>query len=153
MNAQVDQIVDFRPMQMTDIDAVMKIEPTIYSHPWTAGNFSDSLQSGYSAWMMMQGETVVGYALMMIAADEAQLLNISIDKPFQGRGLGRILLDKMMRVAKEKLATNMFLEVRVSNHGAIRLYEQAGFNEMSIRPNYYPAKQGREDAVLMGLAI
>jgi ribosomal-protein-alanine N-acetyltransferase len=153
MSAQLEQLVTFRPMQETDLDAVMEIEPTIYSHPWSRGNFSDSINSGYSALMMMQGQTIIGYALMMVAADEAQLLNISVDKPFQKKGFGRILLDKMMRIAKDKAATNMFLEVRVSNHGAIHLYEQAGFNEMSIRPKYYPAKHGREDAVLMGLAI
>lgn len=153
MSAQLDQMVTFRPMQQADLDAVMEIEPLLYSHPWSRGNFSDSLNSGYGAIMMMQGSNIVGYALMMIAAGEAQLLNISVAKPFQKQGFGRLLLDKMMRIAKSEAATDMFLEVRVSNHGAIRLYEQAGFNEMSIRPKYYPAGNGREDALLMGLAI
>jgi ribosomal-protein-alanine N-acetyltransferase len=153
MSAQLDQLVTFKPMTMDDLGAIMQIEPTIYSHPWTRGNFSDSLKSGYSAWMMMQGQTVIGYALMMMVLDEAHLLNISVAKAYQKQGFGRMILDKMQMVAKQYHAANMFLEVRASNIAAISLYESVGFNEMSIRRNYYPAKQGREDAVLMGLAL
>jgi len=153
MSAQLETIVSFRPMQLTDIDAVMQIEPTIYSHPWTRGNFSDSIHSGYSAWMMMQGQHIVGYALMMLVLDEAHLLNLSIDKPFQKQGFGKMLIEKMCKIAKQYKAANMFLEVRASNIAAIALYENVGFNEMSIRRNYYPAHGGREDAVLMGLAL
>ena len=153
MSAQLDQLVTFKPMTMDDLDAIMQIEPTIYSHPWTRGNFSDSLKSGYSAWIMLQGKTLIGYALMMMVLDEAHLLNLSVAKPYQKQGFGRIMLEKMLTVAKQYHAANMFLEVRASNLAAIRLYESVGFNEMSIRRNYYPAKQGREDAVLMGLAL
>ncbi len=162
MSAQFDQIsaqnslqasLQFRPMQLTDLDAIMQIEPTIYSHPWTRGNFSDSLNSGYSAWLLIQEKNIVGYALMMLVLDEAHLLNLSIAKNYQKQGFGRILLNKMCDIAKQHNAANMFLEVRASNIVAIKLYENVGFNEMSIRRNYYPAHGGREDAVLMGLAL
>lgn len=153
MSAQLDRLVRFAPMQMRDLDAIMRIEPTIYSHPWTRGNFSDSLKSGYSAWNMLIGDEIIGYALMMMVLDEAHLLNISIAKAYQKQGFGQMLLEKMLAIAKQHQANDMFLEVRASNVAAISLYEKMGFNEMSIRRHYYPAHTGREDAVLMGLAL
>lgn len=153
MSVQLAQLVTFKPMEIADVDAIMAIEPTIYSHPWSKGNFTDSLKMGYPAYMMMQDNVLVGYALMMMILDEAHLLNISIAKPYQRKGLGRVLLAEMMTIAQQKQALNMFLEVRVSNLAAIKLYESMGFNEMSIRRQYYPTEDGREDAVLMGLAL
>jgi [ribosomal protein S18]-alanine N-acetyltransferase len=153
MSAQLQPNLQLRPMQMDDLDAVMQIEPTIYSHPWTRGNFSDSLNSGYSAWVLEENQTMIGYALMMLVMDEAHLLNLSIAKHQQKRGLGRYLLEHMMTIAKNHRAVNMFLEVRPSNISAIALYENIGFCEISVRRGYYPAKEGREDAVLMGLAL
>jgi len=143
----------FRPMLASDLDAIMQIEPHIYSHPWTRGNFSDSLKSEHSAWVLEHNEKIIGYALMMMVLDEAHLLNLSITKVYQKQGLGRYLLEQMIRVAQHQKAANMFLEVRSSNISAITLYENIGFNEMAIRRGYYPAQNGREDAVLMGLAL
>ena len=153
MNAQLKPNLSLRPMQTDDLDAVMQIEPTIYSHPWTRGNFSDSLNSGYSAWVLEEDSEMIGYALLMLVMDEAHLLNLSIAKPQQKRGLGRYLLEHMLNIAKNHKVTNMFLEVRPSNISAIALYENMGFSEMAVRRGYYPAKDGREDAVLMGLAL
>jgi len=143
----------FRPMVESDIDAIMQIEPYIYSHPWSRGNFSDSLVSGYSAWVLLDGAQIIGYSLMMMVLDEAHLLNLSIAKAYQKQGLGRLLLEHMVAIAKRQNAANMFLEVRPSNISAIALYENIGFSEMAIRRGYYPAHNGREDAVLMGLAL
>ncbi len=150
---ELDVQYRFRPMTEGDLDAVMAIEPHIYSHPWTRGNFVDSLASGYSAWVLLDGAKIIGYSLMMLVLDEAHLLNLSIDKTYQKRGLGRLLLEHMIASAKQHGAANMFLEVRPSNISAIALYENIGFNEMAIRRGYYPAQNGREDAVLMGLAL
>ena len=143
----------FRPMQPTDLDAIMAIEPLIYPYPWTRGNFSDSLHAAHSAWVLLRDQKIIGYALLMLVLDEAHLLNLSIAKAYQKQGLGRCLLQHMIDLAKDQQAANVFLEVRVSNGSAIALYENMGFNEMAIRRNYYPAANGREDAVLMGLAI
>lgn len=140
-------------MTSDDLDAIMEIEPHIYSHPWSRGNFSDSLKSSYPAWVLEYDKKIIGYALMMMVLDEAHLLNLSIAKIFQKQGLGRLLLEHMIEMAKKQGATDMFLEVRPSNISAIALYENMGFNEMAIRRGYYPAHNGREDAVLMGLAL
>lgn len=153
MSAQLKPNLSLRPMQMDDLDAIMQIEPTIYSHPWTRGNFSDSLNSGYSAWVLECGGEIIGYALMMMVMDEAHLLNLSVAKPNQKQGLGRYLLEHMIEKARQYKAANMFLEVRPSNVSAIALYENMGFCEMAVRRGYYPAHNGREDAVLMGLAL
>lgn len=153
MNAVLKSQYQFRPMRMDDLDAIMAIEPQIYPYPWTRGNFSDSLKSGYSAWVLMLNEQIIGYSLVMMVMDEAHLLNLSVAKAYQKQGLGRLLLEHMIEIAKSEQAINMFLEVRPSNISAIALYENMGFNEMAIRRGYYPAANGREDAVLMGLAI
>lgn len=158
MSAVLKKKYQLRPMQLDDLDAIMQIEPTIYSHPWTRGNFSDSLSSGYSAWIMEQNSKMIGYALMMMVMDEAHLLNLSVAKHKQKQGLGRYLLEHMLKIAKNYQAANMFLEVRPSNLAAIALYENMGFCEMAVRRGYYPAnpkisKTDREDAILMGLAL
>ena len=158
MSAQLKTQYQIRPMQMDDLDAIMQIEPTIYSHPWTRGNFSDSLQNGYSGWVLEHDGQMIGYSLLMMIMDEAHLLNLSVAKQMQKQGLGRFLLEHMIATAKTHKALNMFLEVRPSNISAIALYENMGFCEISVRRGYYPAdpktsETGREDAVLMGLAL
>ena len=140
-------------MQMGDINAIMAIEPEIYAYPWTRGNFSDSLNAGYSCWIYEQDNIIIGYAVAMLVLDEAHLLNISIAKAYQGQGLGRSLLHHLMQIARRHGAVHLFLEVRPSNQTAIHLYESMGFNEMAVRRGYYPAADGREDAILMGMAL
>lgn len=153
MNALLDTRLDFRPMQPADLDAVMAIEPFIYPYPWSRGNFSDSLAAGHSCWILEQNRCIVGYSVLMLVLDEAHLLNISIAAGHQGRGLGRALLAHMQDTARQHGAQQMFLEVRPSNTPALRLYESFGFNEMAIRRGYYPARGGREDAILMGMVL
>ncbi len=142
-----------RPMTASDLDAIMAIESVNFPFPWTDGNFKDSMNSGYMCLVMEQGKQLMAYAILMMVLDEAHLLNISVAQSHQGQGWGRYLLLQMMEIGREKGGLNMFLEVRPSNHSAIGLYESMGFNEMGIRPGYYPAHNGREDAVLMGMAL
>jgi len=142
-----------RKMQRADLDAVMAIEPSLYSHPWTRGNFTDSLKSGYRCHVFELAGEIIGYAVLMLVLDEAHVLNISIAKPYQGQGWGRGLLNEMAAIARKNKSQTMFLEVRSSNKVAIGLYESMGFNEFSVRKGYYPAVNGREDAILMGLAL
>lgn len=153
MNALLDTRLVFRPMQPADLDAIMAIEPVIYPYPWSRGNFSDSLAAGHSCWVLEQNRNIVGYAVLMLVLDEAHLLNISIAADHQGHGLGRALLSHVQDTARQYGAQQMFLEVRPSNTPALRLYEGFGFNEMAIRRGYYPARDGREDAVLMGMVL
>ena len=154
MNAQLKSAnVSFREMQASDLDALMQIETVNFPFPWTAGNFKDSINSGYTCLVLEIDNALVGYAILMMVLDEAHLLNISVAPSWKGKGWGRYLLNHMMQIGREKGGLNMFLEVRPSNVSAITLYESIGFNEMGVRPGYYPAHNGRENAVLMGVAL
>ena len=137
------------PMQAEDIDAVSLIERRIYPFPWTRGNFADSLNSGYSAWLMREAGQVIGYGLMMLVQDEVQLLNIAIVPERRRQGLGDALLEHLSLVARRHGATRMFLEVRSSNAPALALYRRHGFAAIGVRRGYYPAHQGREDALVL----
>ena len=143
----------FRPMRVEDIDAVMALEREIYPFPWTHGNFRDSLTAGYSCWVYAFGDAPVGYGIMMVAAGEAHLLNLGIARDWQRQGLGRKFLEHLIGVAQGYRAETMFLEVRPSNTPALRLYAAMGFSEIAVRRNYYPAENGREGAILMGLPL
>lgn len=145
--------LQIRAMDLADFDAVLAIEQDNFHFPWTLGIFKDCINAGYTCVVMELAQQLVGYAVQMMVLDEAHLLNISVAKAFQGQGLGRHLLLSMMELGRQNGAFNMFLEVRPSNHSALALYESMGFNEMGVRPGYYPSHNGREDAVLMGCAL
>ncbi len=153
MSARLVPQVAWRPMCATDLDQVMSIEPTLYSHPWTRGNFDDSLKAGYSCWVAEREATIVGYGVLMIGFREAHLLNVSVAVDWQRQGLGRALLEKFVELARRNDTVQLLLEVRPSNEGARRLYAGFGFREISVRRGYYPAGGGREDAILMGLVL
>ena len=149
MSAQLKTAVSFRRMGAADLDAVMAIENVIYTHPWTRGNFVDSLNGGSHCWIMeMQGVTI-GYAVLMAGAGEAHLLNLSIAAAWQRRGLGCEMLTYLIDFIKEIKSDAVYLEVRVSNAAARALYAQAGFREIGVRRGYYPAYDGREDAIVL----
>ena len=133
----------------SDLDAVLAIELRAYPFPWTRGIFSDCLQAGYSAWVLQRGNELIGYAMLSIAADEAHLLNVCAAPEEQGHGHGRRLLRALLQLARGRGVKRVFLEVRPSNTPAIGLYHDEGFNEIGRRPRYYPARNGREDAIVM----
>ena len=138
-------------MRVDDLNAVLAIEYASYPFPWTRGNFADSIESGYEAWVLRDAsDTVLGYFLMMLAIDEAHLLNITVRSDLQGRGLGRFLLDKAMKIAQQNEMHSVLLEVRPSNQRALTVYQKAGFKTIGTRKNYYPAPGStREDAIVM----
>jgi len=145
--------MQFSEFKENDLSAIGLIENEVHAYPWTHGNFLDSLKSNHTCLMMKLNEEIIGYAVMMFVLDECHLLNISIKKSMQKKGYGSHLLKEVIRQANLAHAKTIYLEVRASNQTAIHLYDKHGFNEMSIRKDYYRAKEGREDAVLMGLVI
>jgi ribosomal-protein-alanine N-acetyltransferase len=144
--------VTFRRMTEADLDAVLKIEYAAFSHPWTRGIFLDGLKS-YEIWLMFEGDQQVGHGVINVIIDEAHLLNITVKPQSQGRGLGLLLLDRLMKRAYELNGRECFLELRASNQPAYRLYERYGFNEVGRRRDYYPAIGGREDALVMACTL
>ena len=153
MSAQLDTLPRYRRMTCEDLDAVLAIEQAVYPHPWTRGNFSDSLASGYHCWIVECGREIAGYSVVMIDTGEAHLLNLSVAAPWQGRGLGREVLGFVLKLARDYAARTILLEVRPSNAAALSLYAAAGFSEIALRRGYYPASAEREDAVVMGLNL
>jgi ribosomal-protein-alanine N-acetyltransferase len=141
--------LNFAPMQDDDLGWVALQDARLYPFPWSAGNFSDSMRSGYGCWTMRDGTEKVGYAVLMMVLDEAHILNISVLADRQRQGLGRRLLDHLAEVARQAGARQMFLEVRPSNTAALALYARAGFETIGRRKGYYPAAVGREDALVM----
>jgi len=142
-----------RPMREIDLEEVARIEAGAYEFPWTLGIFRDCLRAGYGCWVLAHAAEVVGYAVLSVAAGEAHVLNVCVDVPEQGKGYGRRLMKRLIDLARWHQAQRIFLEVRPSNRGAIALYHDIGFNEIGKRPNYYPAKGGREDALVMAMEL
>lgn len=132
---------------------VLAIENLAYTHPWSQGNFSDSLRSGYQAQLLQAGGTLLGYFVAMKGVDEVHLLNITVAPAFQGQGWGRVMLDALGLWSRGQGAQWLWLEVRVSNERAQRIYQQHGFRRVGERRAYYPALDGREDAIVMSLKL
>jgi ribosomal-protein-alanine N-acetyltransferase len=141
------------PMTERDLVEVLAIENAIYSHPWTRGNFADSLRAGYECKTWRLGKDLVGYFVLMVAAAEAHLLNLSIGVSWQRSGHGSALLREAAAIAEKLGAHNVFLEVRPSNHAAQALYRRFGFRNVAVRRDYYPAHTGREDALVLTLPL
>lgn len=146
MSAVLKPGIIFAPMREEDIDAVTEIEQSAQAFPWTRGNFADSLKAGHGMWVCHHGNALLGHAVLMMAVDEAHLLNITVLPERQRRGLGGELLGYLFDVARSHGAVRMLLEVRPGNDAALALYRRFGFGEVGRRRGYY---QGSEDAIVM----
>lgn len=153
MSAVLKSVPEFVPMRPEDVDAVLAVEQGAYPFPWSRANFADSLASGYSAWTCRIAGDLVGYAVMMLVLDEAHLLNITVAPQWQQRGYGLLVMHHLFAVARTHGAKRMFLEVRPSNAPGQGLYSRLGFETIGRRRGYYPAGDGREDAVVMAVDL
>lgn len=145
---------EFEPLTEERLDDVVAVERTAYDHPWTRGNFVDSLRSGYQAQMLGANGVLLGYFVAMKGVDEVHLLNLTVAPDYQRQGWGRVMLDALALWARGQGAQWLWLEVRISNTRAQRMYERHGYRRVGERKNYYPAVHGaREDAVVMSLKL
>ena len=138
-----------RLMMQDDIDAVLAIEQAVQAYPWTRGNFSDALNSGYLCRVDEMAGDIRGYAIFMPVVDEVEVLSIGVALAQQRKGLGRAMLAEMFNMARAKNMRRVFLEVRSSNAAALALYRRAGFSEIGVRRGYYQNANGSEDAIVM----
>ncbi len=143
----------YRLMTTHDLPVVMEIEHRSYDFPWTEGIFHDCMRFGYSSWVIEVDRDIIGYAVMSLAVQECHILNLCVDPKLQGQGIGRRLLQELLSIARAREADSAFLEVRPSNVQALSLYFSEGFNEIGSRRDYYPAKFGRENAVILAKAL
>ncbi|MFZ2525826.1 MAG: ribosomal protein S18-alanine N-acetyltransferase [Candidatus Ferrigenium altingense] len=143
-----------RAMTQDDVDAVLAIEQAVQRFPWTRGNFTDALHSGYLCCVdETESGGIRGYAILMPTVDEAELLNIGVAAAQQRKGLGRAMLAEMLNVARGRKMKRVFLEARSSNVAAIALYRSAGFSEAGARRGYYQGANGSEDAIVMACEL
>jgi ribosomal-protein-alanine N-acetyltransferase len=146
--------VNLASMTSADLEAVLAIEQTAYGHPWTRGNFQDSLNPLFEAQCLWLEGELLGYFLAMRGFEEMHLLNITVAPAHQGQGWGRMMLDALSLMSRHEGAQWLWLEVRQSNQRALQVYERYGFKPVSIRKDYYPAgRQQREHAVVMSLKL
>jgi ribosomal-protein-alanine N-acetyltransferase len=144
----------FEPMTEARLDEILRIEQSAYAHPWSRGNFADSLRAGYQAQLLVGDDTVLGYFVAMKGVDEVHLLNITVAPAFQSQGWGRVMLDALALWSRSQQAEWLWLEVRRSNVRAALLYERQGYRRVGERKGYYPDADGRrEDAIVMSLKL
>ena len=153
-SVEPSDLLRLRKMDPADLPKVLEIEALNYEFPWSAGVFKDCFQAmNYTNWVCEAADdSIVGYCIISVAVGEAHIMNISVSPQFQRQGAGRKMLEHLIEYARPR-AEKIFLEVRPSNPGAIQLYRKLGFHEIGIRKNYYPAKHGKEDAIMFALDL
>ena len=142
------------PMTPERLPAVLAVEQRVYSHPWTRGNFTDTLAAGHQALCLLGGDELIGYFVAMRGFEEVHLLNITVAPAHQRQGWALGLLEALVLWARAQGAQWLWLEVRASNMRAQQIYLKRGFARVGLRKAYYPAGHGlREDAVVMSLRL
>lgn len=149
----VSPAFNVRAATLTDAPAMLAIEQSATSHPWTLALFESCFGERYFNFVLEQHNVICGFYIGEFIAGEASLFDICIAPSAQGKGFGRVLLEHFIDQADQREAFECWLEVRESNHKAIALYQSAGFHQTGKRPNYYPTATGHEDAILMGLPL
>jgi len=144
---------EIRLMVHEDIVQVSDIERHSYEYPWSHGVFRDCLLAGYNCIVIERDHVVVGYSILSIAAGEAHILNLCVDRNYRELGYGEQLLDEILGRAGVAEVREIFLEVRPSNDKAISLYKKKGFRQIAKRPAYYQASDGREDAAVLSRVL
>ncbi len=145
-----------RAMHKEDLPEVLHNEKNCYVYPWSEGIFKECLGLGHECWLSVfesndasKTSTTAGHGVMSVAAGESHLLNVCVHPDWRNQGMGRVMVKHLLKRAQALQASTVFLEVRPSNLTACKLYETLGFNEVGIRPGYYPSITGREDAIVL----
>lgn len=136
-----------RRMTVEDLLQVVKLEEETFSRPWTVKGFEEALLREENCFIVIEDEEVLGYCGYYKVLDEAEIMNVCIRKDCRNRGLGRTMMEALLKEAEGDGVSSMILEVRVSNASAIHLYEKLGFQSLGIRKDFYELP--REDAVIM----
>lgn len=140
-------------LNTADLPRAWQIEQRAHAFPWSEQTFASNQGERYLNLQLTVDGEMAAFAITQVILDEATLFNITVDPAFQRRGLGRALLEQVIDEVEKRGVATLWLEVRASNVAAIALYESLGFNEATIRRNYYPTADGREDAIIMALPV
>ena len=150
--------ISLRAMQSSDASLLYELAKANMPYPWSRRVFADCLRDDYYGWVVMQGDhglanEVAGFSVVLVQVGECQLLNICVKSSVRRQGFATVLLDQAVAFAREKKCRKLILEVRESNAEAIALYQRYGFSQVGKRKQYYPAENGRENAVLFALRL
>ncbi|WGE31366.1 ribosomal protein S18-alanine N-acetyltransferase [Actinobacillus genomosp. 2] len=138
----------------SDFDRLFEIEQAAHLVPWSKGTLLNNQGDKYLNLKLTEQNQIVAFAICQTVLDEATLFNIAVDPSFQAKGYGKRLLSALIERLREQGILTLWLEVRESNLAAQKLYDALGFNEVTIRKNYYPTPSGtRENAVVMALYL
>lgn len=140
-------------LSTADLTKAWHIEKRAHAFPWSEQTLASNQGERYRNYQLSVDGEMAAFAITQVVLDEATLFNIAVDPAYQRRGLGRALLEHVIDEVEKLGVVTLWLEVRASNVAAIALYESVGFNEATIRRNYYPTADGREDAIIMALPI
>ncbi|EMH4163204.1 ribosomal protein S18-alanine N-acetyltransferase [Pluralibacter gergoviae] len=140
-------------LSTTDLARAFQIETRAHAFPWSEKTFASNQGERYLNLQLAVDGEIAAFAITQIVLDEATLFNIAVDPAYQRRGLGRELLEAVIDAVEKRGVATLWLEVRASNAAAIALYESLGFNEATVRRNYYPTADGHEDAIVMALPL
>lgn len=140
-------------LSQNDLTRALDIERRAHAFPWSEQTLASNQGERYHNLQLTVNGEMAAFAITQVVLDEATLFNIAVDPHFQRQGLGRTLLERVIEDMEKRGVVTLWLEVRASNIAAIGLYENLGFNEVSIRRNYYPTADGREDAIIMALPL
>lgn len=143
----------FRGMSLADLPTIVAMERENYDYPWGEGIFRDCLRAGYHCRVQLVGDQPVAYGILAVAAGEAHVLNICVAGNRHRQGYGQNMVGHLLDIARKCNVSIAYLEVRPSNHGAIRLYQANGFSKIGVRKKYYAASNGREDALVLARHI
>lgn len=141
--------IEIIPMALSDLDNVYRIEQTSCTYPWSKNLFLTNFGRRYFNHVLMKDKQVIGYFVCSSHSGTVSLLNITISPLFQRKTHGKKLLSFLCALARRRGENEIWLEVRQSNAVAISLYQSLDFVEVDVRKNYYPTKDGREDALIM----
>ncbi|WP_297669288.1 ribosomal protein S18-alanine N-acetyltransferase [Thomasclavelia sp.] len=138
-----------RKMNYLDVDTIVEIEKELFTSPWSRDDlYYEVEKNAFSIILILENDDeIVGYIGMWLLGDQTQITTIGIRKMYQGKGYGKLLMDKCEEITKMQEYPNINLEVRVSNEKAINLYKKCGFKIVATRKNYY--QDNHEDAYLM----
>ena len=134
-----------------DLERILEIERASFPSPWPAEALADELKgTRWSKTVVCTEENhIIGFMIYWTVGPEVHLLNVAVDPPFRGHGAGTAMIEHLVRTAAREKRKEVFLEVRVSNEEAFRIYTKAGFEAIDLCKNYYP--DTKEDALLMRL--
>ncbi|MCG8708685.1 ribosomal protein S18-alanine N-acetyltransferase [Brenneria sp. 4F2] len=144
---------EISPLTQADLAQAFQIEQASHAFPWNEKTFAGNQGERYFNLKLSHDGQMVAYAITQTVLDEATLFNLAVHPAHQRQGFGRELLEQLIGELEKREILTLWLEVRASNNGAIALYESLGFNEVSLRRDYYPTAAGREDAIIMALPL